>query len=505
MTQEKNDEFSILNPGSREFDPLEGALFFQDLNLDQIIDKMSVRWGKDIKKYYRYMPASFEEAEYRRAVYRDIKNESVYASLTGFTKILEVIRELRQEKEKVRIPMQKCVWHLREVGMYCKAYEELERSLEEADISSDGLLGFRKILKDILESGGYRQLAERTEAILERIRKMRFIITYDKDRIAVVPGELEGEGAYEEMLRERAGKEIRHLQNPFAADPTLTELENSCLEILEKKDPKFFGEIKRISDMNRDYEKKVLSRFEREVVFYLSFCSFQRDMEEAGFVFSEPESCSEKNMKAKGLYDLALAMTSINSDKEIVSNDFEYQDGDRFFVLTGPNQGGKTTFARSLGQLVYLTQMGLDVPAVSANVPFFPAIQTHFSVEESVETGRGKLKEELVRLAPMMEEHQKGTFVVINELFTTAASYDAEIMGKKVLKHFTGLCCMGIYVTHLRELGGCCDGVASLRAVPDENGIPTFKIERGDAGDVSCAESVVRKYALTYEQLKERL
>jgi DNA mismatch repair ATPase MutS len=88
--------------------------------------------------------------------------------------------------------------------------------------------------------------------------------------------------------------------------------------------------------------------------------------------------------------------------------------------------------------------MGLDVPAKNAKVTYFPDLQTHFSVEESVETGFGKLKEELTRLAPMMYENKRGTFVVINELFTTAASYDALIMGKRGLKHFVELGCMGI-------------------------------------------------------------
>ena len=104
-----------------------------------------------------------------------------------------------------------------------------------------------------------------------------------------------------------------------------------------------------------------------------------------------------------------------------------------------------------------------------------------------------------------MADHQKGTFVIINELFTTAASYDAEIMGRDVLKHFIELGCMGIYVTHLKELTTVGDGVVSLRATLGEDNIPSFKIVRGEADDSACAESVVNKYRLTYEQLKERL
>ena len=110
-----------------------------------------------------------------------------------------------------------------------------------------------------------------------------------------------------------------------------------------------------------------------------------------------------------------------------------------------------------------------------------------------------------MRLAPMMEEWKQGSFVVINELFTTAANYDAQIMGKRVLSHFLSLGCMGIYVTHLAELAEETEGIVSLRAMLDEHGVQTFEIRRGSAGDTACAANQVNKYRLTYEQLKERL
>lgn len=497
--------FSILNPDSGEFEPLESAPFFRDLNLDQVIDRLTYKWGKNVKKYFRYIPQSPGEVSYRRDIYRDIKKDEVYAALLKFTEDLEKTESIRREKEKVRIPLQRNVWQIREVGSYCDVYEELAKSLESAGLTSGGMKGFLSVLKEILESGGYRRMREQIKKVIDEIRKLRFVITYDKDRMSVELKELEGEGSYGRMLREKRGGDVRNLQNPFIADSTLTEMEKSCLEIIQKKKPELFAMIERTAEMSEGYEKEVLHRFEREVIFYLSFRSLQLEMEEAGFRFAEPEADEDKKMEAKGLYDMALAITNHSKEKEVVPNDLSYEEGERFFVLTGPNQGGKTTFARSLGQLVYLAQLGLDVPAQSANVHFFPDIQTHFSVEESVETGRGKLKEELVRLAPMMEEHKQGTFVVINELFTTAASYDAEIMGRNVLEHFIALGCMGIYVTHLRELCSAGEGVVSLKATLDDHRVQTFKIIRGEADDTACAENVVNKYRLTYEQLKERL
>ena len=499
----KTEDFSILDlyekPGEQEV--LQS--FYQDLNLLQVIDKLTAKWGRDVRQYYRYLPGTLEEVEYRRAIYGDIKKEAVYTALMDYTHDMEKVWELRREKERVLNSMQKYVWHVREIAAYCSAYEALEAKLDKAGLSSEGMTAFLRILKEIMDSGGYRSLKEEILTLLAKIKGLRFIITYDKDRISVIPGEIEGNGAYEEMLRKESGREPGRLQNPFRADPHLSELESACLEILEKKSPEFFAELKNTAGRNTEYELPVLKRFEKEVIFYLSYATLTRDMQKAGFEFSAPVTAPEGTMEANGLYELAL--TSLTTGKKVIANDLAVKEGERFFVLTGPNQGGKTTFARSLGQLVYFARVGLDVPAVSASVPFFPEIQTHFSVEESVETGRGKLKEELVRLAPMMEENKRGTFVIINELFTTAASYDAVIMGKKVLEHFIGLGCMGIYVTHLKELAEGHEGIVSLRAMLNDERKQTFKIMRGEALDTACAENVVNKYRLTYDQLKERL
>ena len=245
--------------------------------------------------------------------------------------------------------------------------------------------------------------------------------------------------------------------------------------------------------------------FQKEIRYYLSFYSFEREMKEKGCSFAAPGKALNGEIEVLGLYDLALACVNLQEDKPVVSNDFCYEKEDTFIVLTGPNQGGKTTFARSLGQLIYFTKMGLDEPAVSAVVSDFTRILTHFSVEESIETGRGKLKEELIRLKPMMQEHFQGAFVIINELFTTAANYDACIMGKKVIQHFIEQGCRGIYVTHLKELTQAHESVVSAKAMVDENKRQTFRVCRGEPLESAYAINQVNKYQLTYEQIMERL
>lgn len=499
------EEFSVLNLYPKEYETEENEAFFRDLNLTQIIDRITAQWGNGVRKYYMYLPDDAREGEYRRAVYGDIRKEAVYDALIAFTKRQEDIAQLRGKKGNTSHPLQKAVWELCEEEAYGDAYEELAKSLSRVELSSAGMRQFLRILTEFLGSEQFNKFREQARVILGELRKMRFVVTYEKDRMSIELREEQGDGEYEEWLDSFDARADMRLLNPFGEDSAITELEQACLEIIESKKKKLFRALWSVAEQERNYINPVLSRFEQEVIFYLSYATLQRDTEREGFPFATPDTSGKGRMEAGGLYDLALALVSIPEGRKVIPNDFYYGEGDRFFVLTGPNQGGKTTFARSLGQLVYLTRMGLDVPAESASVPYFPKIQTHFSVEESVETGRGKLMEELVRLAPMMEDHKRGSFVVINELFTTAANYDAQIMGKRVLEHFLELGCMGIYVTHIKELAEGRDGVVSLRAMLNDSGYQTFEIRRAEAEDVACAANQVNKYRLTYDQLKERL
>ncbi len=497
--EERDTGFSILDLRERTGRRKDLPAYFRDLNLETILDRLTLRWGRAVRPYFHDLPETARDEAYRRAVYGDVRREDVYGALMAYTERMAGVEELRREKEKVPGLKQRAVWQLREMEAYCGAYAALAEALERAELASEGLRRFREILRATLDSEAFRRMRDEVAGIMGTIRGLRLVITYEKDRIRVEPGE--AAAVYTVTPGETPGP----LRNPFAADPALTELENACLEILKKKKPGFFRAFLGVPDRYDPYGDPVLARFEKEIRFYLSYATLQRELEAEGFRFAVPTVSPERPMAAKGLYDLALACVSLKSGKKVVANDFAYGEGERFFVLTGPNQGGKTTFARSLGQLVYFTRIGLDVPAAEANVPFFRDIQTHFSVEESVETGRGKLKEELVRLAPMMEENRQGTFVVINELFTTAASHDALIMGRRVLEHFIGLGCMGIYVTHLKELTAAHDRCVSLQAMLDGRRMPTFEIRRGEPSDTPNAENQVNKYRLTYAQLKERL
>ena len=581
--------------------------FYQDLNLDQVIERIRLDWGDEVSSFYYYFPADSDCEDYRREVFSDMKTGNLYDILCGFTGMMKRRREACAWKGEVKETLQKSVWHLREVGCYCDAFGQLLEKIEKLPLKSRGMRAFREYLGRYLSGAFYVKMQSQAVGLLKDMEGFRLVLTYENDRIAISQGEVEG--SYDDFLATLFPGHGKHLASPFTAEVNLVELEEGLMKAFRKRNPDFFRGVEEFCAEYENYADGCLIRFSSEIGFYLSFYRFERKMQGRGYAFCEPvmlacpmgkdektyrgncnndmdkirrdeefvgnekisgtagagkarEAGARKDseaaagetagarkdseaaareaagarkdseaaareaagvrkdsgaaagetagagkdsaMQACGLYDLALACAG----KDMVANDTILYPEEKFFILTGPNQGGKTTFARSLGQLVYFAKMGLDVPASSAKMYRFTDILTHFCVEESVETGRGKLREELERLANIMAaslEEGAFVFVVINELFTTAANYDACIMGKRVLDHFLAKGSRGIYVTHLSELAGEDPQLVSLRAMLDENGMRTFRIDRSRKDAPADAGSLVGKHGLTYGQLKERL
>lgn len=490
--------------GYDKFEVEKGAMpnFFLDLNIDQLFKMIQDQApGYDIKQMYYHFPKDAQEEDYRRCVYQDVKNPLNYDALENFSKEMRKLSKALASREEVESLLQISAWHVTAAYTYAKAVEDLQLRLKKLPIQSMGLKLLSEYLDEYVEQEEYVALKEKSYEIQQQLSSMRLILQIENNKITVTEGTLEGE--YEAFL----GSSLSENRSPFMGMLRMSELEEELFGIFRKKYPTIFDAIEKFPKAFPNFGEEMIFAFEKELQYYLAFYRFQKKMESWGYFLSTPESDANKAMEAKGMYDLALACSNYVRGMEVISNDFVYQDKELFFVVNGPNQGGKTTFARSLGQLVFFSKMGFDVPVAWANVHHFNALLTHFSVEESMETGQGKLMEELHRLAPMMKQNAKNSFVIINELFTTAAHYDGCVMGAKVLDHFMKSGGRGIYVTHLKELGDSVEGVVPMTAMLDGSKAHrrTYKILRSKIEEAGYAEDIVKKYQLTYEQLKERL
>lgn len=495
--------FSILNKDRVIEYSNEIPVFLQDLNANVIIESITDDWGEEASNMFLKLPESKETEDYRRDVFNEMKEEENRSIFFDFSERMRQKGICKERGGIVNDSLQKQVWFIRETAFYVNALEKLSEQIKNKDYKSEGLNGLKSFLEKYMSGEKYASFRDETIELNNELMGYRLRITYKDDSVIISEGM--GKGEYSEFLNAFFTDNNRRFKSPFMSSLDMGPLETQIIVRFAKQHKAFFEKAEKFYEKYRSYENDEVMLFHRELKYYISFAGFINKMSEFGYRFCRPDK-SEKSLYATGLYDLALACISIKEGRsaKVIANDTRLEEGEDFFVLTGPNQGGKTTFARSLGQLVYFTKMGLDVPAVSAAVPYYSDILTHFEVEESTETGRGKLMDELVRLRPMMAEEQESSFVVINELFTTAANYDACIMGKKVISRFIEKKCKGIYVTHLNELSKAAPTVVSLRAMLGENHTRTFKIERSEAEEIAGANKQAEKYRLTYSQLKER-
>ena len=153
-------------------------------------------------------------------------------------------------------------------------------------------------------------------------------------------------------------------------------------------------------------------------------------------------------LEASGLSCLSLA---VRTGSARVPSDVPGPEVD-LGVVTGANQGGKTTFLRSVGCAQLLLQAGLFVPAARFTSGLAPAIHTHFRRAEDDDLASGKLEEELVRMSGIVDRCRPGDLVLMNESFSSTDEVEGSYIAGDIIDALIDHGVRVLVVTHFFRL-----------------------------------------------------
>jgi DNA mismatch repair protein MutS len=486
-------------------------LFFTDLNLDQVLTSLVTGRGEYELKPFYYTPVhDTGTVRYRHEVMADLERDNVRKLVTEFADRMHTMREHLTQAAKLHYAYQKQRWFLDAVNEYCHAVGSLARDLRDIDVDSAGLRDLRDYLASYTESGHFTALVSATGKLYRDLAAVTYSIHIKGSRVQV--GKYEGEPDYSAEVAKSFAKfqqgAVRDYRSSFRDWVDMNHVEAQVLELVARLFPEVFGELTGYCTGNQNYADPVITRFDREVQFYLAYLEFMRRLRGAGLEFCYPQvSAQSREISADGAFDLALASKLVQSREPTVRNDFFLAGAERILVITGPNHGGKTTFARMFGQLHYLASLGLPVPARQARLFLPDQIFTHFEREEDISTLHGKLKDELVRVHDVLEHATGDSLVVMNESFNSTTLDDALFLGGEVIRRLMRLGLLAVYVTFADELASLGESTVSMVAsiVPDDPAARTYKIVRRPADGLAYAAAIAGKYGLTFDRVTERI
>ena len=220
-----------------------------------------------------------------------------------------------------------------------------------------------------------------------------------------------------------------------------------------------------------------------ELAFYIGCSNLCEQLAQMGEAtsFPLPLPPNERRHSFHGLYDVCLALTM---KQKIVGNDVNAGNKD-LVIITGANQGGKSTFLRSIGLSQLMMQAGMFVPAESFSANVCDGLFTHFKREEDVTMKSGKLDEELGRMSDIVDNLTSNSILLFNESFgATNEREGSEIAGQIICalleKHIKVF-----FVTHLYEFAhgfyeNRMENIIFLRAERQSDGKRTFKLVEGE-------------------------
>jgi len=561
------DNISLLYPAGSfsaswaGFSELSPAVW-HDLGLDQIVSAFTGNRDhqKEIQKILVRLIHDPEVLHYRQDILDDLWQHPQLVD--QFAALLPVIESLTSfsyhlEREKGQNLLHEVTWRLGELQNIIDCLEGLGTMLLEVKdtLASQGLQRLLEAVLQIRATPVYRNLAQELPELLAAMRVCASITIginldiqlrpFEATLLSINDKPFTGQSLLTKLFglgKENVGLAPLHSipqgqdqghdvhvsrNSGWALAPMLVPLFADLSKVLEKSTRPVVNRLKQYAE----FQSKLFNNLRPGLVFYLSAVRFLRNLQAQGLPVCRPSivALEERLCRVQDAYNVNLAFQRGSHSREqnppapTQVNDIEIGPGGQILILTGPNQGGKTTYMVGVGLVQVLAQVGCFVPGKQAQISPVDNIFTHFPVEEKPDTETGRFGEEALRLGKIFEQVTRHSLVLLNESLSSTGFTEGLYLAQDVVRILRRIGARAIYSTHLYELGNHVEElnqsvpgdsrIISVVSSPVENGSPasqtelkrSYKVESRPPLGQSYAREIAARYGIHYEQLEKAL
>lgn len=478
-----------------------------------VTDIEVIRYRQDVLRDFMNVP-QLEGILYKslHTVYQN--SRSVYAKVGSTQSFFEISENLEHIESFIS-----CIRACHEFYEKCydkltsKGARELARALEEKYAAEEfsTLVSETKKLKEVLENG---------------IKSVTFAVNLDE---LMRPSEVALISVSREPFRKKKlfeklfskGETTEPLSNVYSRKSK----EGAIVAINER----LFAEL---DELGGEYTKhfntalsayfsssiSFLTKLEPQINFYVGVMNMVNRAEQMGLPVCIPEILpSEKRVFDCGeMYDLAFACKLYTASSfvgklsgEVKTNSCKMDEDEGILILTGSNNGGKTTFTRAAGINQVLAQCGLCVGAETAQISMVDELFVHFPREEEVGINASRFTEECKEFRSTTEKATQYSMVLMNESLSSTTPSECLMIAEELMKIFSHIGVRLIYTTHIHDLIGKIDEInalepksrlCSMTAQCDESGKPTYRITKGFTDDSHNARYIFSRFGISYEE-----
>lgn len=475
--------------------PFESDALISDLELEPIFQAMS---NEDefiyniSKKALLDSLKTKDEIIYRQDILKDcLKNRQTVHDIYNLT-----IKSIEKKHENLlgifgRFPGSLLSSSVSLLEMYFELLKKLREiaNLHLKDFTSSGFQRFFKMIQDELDD-------EYLKIVKKHLKELRF------KKGVLISAQLgrANEGINYTLRRDKRalkgwiGKVFTKKSKEYAY--TLHPRDDAGATILRNIRDEGLNDVALSLSASAKHVDNFFKNLRKELAFYIGCMSLERKLKNlrCAITFPKIDTSDNFSLLEKDLYDVSLSL--LFEDKPI-GNDIN-ANGKKLIMITGANQGGKSTFLRSIGLAFLMMQCGMFVGALSFSSSLCSGIFTHFKKEEDKSLKSGKFDEELLRMSQIIEHISKNALVLFNESFASTNEAEGSQIAKQIIKALLEKDIRVFFVTHMFELSNHFYNEDKkeylfLRANRDETGKRDFKIIKAPPLKTSYAKDIYEK------------